>query len=1026
MNNRLKTYFLIICSVLVTSFYAQAGYIISGKITDTNGSALPNVIVEQVGNSIKTITDFAGNFTVNADELPVELSFYLIGYEPDKSVITKEQDDLVVVLEKSELQNVAFGEQSKENVTASVYSISGEELLSSRSANLFIALQGRLPGLNIIQNDGEPGKESFGILVRGYDSPNSNPVMYVVDGVERSPAGIDLYEVESVTVLKDAAAVAMYGMRGGGGVLLITTKKGMEGKTKITGSIDHSIQSPTRLPNMVSAFDHANMYNQRLANDTLYSDMQSIAMGGTGIDHRGTEFYTPYELERYRLADNTQFYPVRNMVNEFMKDYSKLTHVNVNIQGGSTLMRYFTSVGYAGQDGLFENEPFDKYSYDAKSKASRFNFRTNLDISLNRTLNAWLNIGGYMEKINAPYANGVGWNNLIKKLYETPNNAHNNLTPDGEVIIKRDKLSFATLRSIYGDLNRTGSQSENNTCLNSTFGIRQKLDKVLPGLSASAQFAFDVYSTNNQIRSRSYEAYEVATLSDVNGADSLGFVKVAGTSNSTLTDIQKTYFYYMYDFRASVDYNRVLNNRHYLTGMLMAERHMQQKQALLPTNYLGIGGRFTYAFANRYFAEANFSWQGSEQFRKGNRFGLFPSLSIGWILTNEKFLENKKALTFLKLRASAGQAGNSGFVYGSENQYLYLDTWDTNATQVQLGNPNIKWETFTKYNVGIEARLFSTLTFEGDLFYNKNTDIIIYNNAIIPTGMMGLGGASLPPINLGEVTNKGFEFVLGYTRQINREFSLNMNGNVSFSRNEQGPMGELPYDETYAYPFTREGYPIGYHWGYRTSGIFNSQLEIDDWADQSALGGLPIPGDIKYVDLTGDGKVDIKDRAPLTIGAMPEVTFGFKAQASYKWLDLSLFFNGASRRNVYIQGSGWWSNNDNFTEYMKNAWTPEKAAAGQKILYPRLGKESTNFIKSDYWIADGSYLRLRNIELGFTLPEKVSKMISANAIRFYANGFNLLVWDKLPNDDFDPESANASTTNYPLLKSCNFGVSVKF
>jgi hypothetical protein len=279
---------------------------------------------------------------------------------------------------------------------------------------------------------------------------------------------------------------------------------------------------------------------------------------------------------------------------------------------------------------------------------------------------------------------------------------------------------------------------------------------------------------------------------------------------------------------------------------------------------------------------------------------------------------------------------------------------------------------------------------------------------------------------LGEVTNKGFEIVLGYNKQINSDLSVNLNGNISVNKNKRGYMAELPFDETYAYPLRNEGYPINYNWGYKTAGLFSSQAEIDGWANQSALGGVPIPGDIKYMDLTGDGIVNTKDQAPLGIGQAPELTGGLNMQVTYKWFDVSAFFTGAAQRNVYLDGFGWSSANDNFTESMKSSWSAEKVASGEEILYPRLGRESANYQRSDYWLKDGSFLRLRNVELGFTLPEKISKQIGSNSIRFYANGLNLLVWDKLPNDDFDPESANSSTTNYPILKAFNLGVNVNF
>ena len=1027
MKNTKRLYILIICGFLFASRFAFAGSMITGKVTGTSGIALSGVEVTLEGSQLKTVTDQHGNFRIEAGQFPATLAFFSPGFEPSVSQVISGQEDVKVTLFKGGMQEVAYGVQDKISVTGATFILSGEELLNSRSNNLMVALQGRLPGMRIIQTDGEPGRESFDAQVRGYNSPNNNGVMYVVDGVERSITGIDIFEVESVTVLKDAAATSMYGMRGSGGVLLVTTRKGAEGKSKISVSIDQAFQAPTRLPKMVSAFDYANMYNRRLANDTLYSDRQSIASGGTGIDHRATVFYTPYELDRYRLADMTDYYPSRDMLGDFMKDYSSLSRVNVNFTGGSAFMKYFTSVGYSDQGGLFNSEPFEKYSYNNSSFTRRFNFRTNLDINLNKTLDMWFKIGGYMEKVNLPYVgSGLGWNDLIEKLYQTPNNAYTDLTPAGEVVIKRDKLSFSTLRSVYGDINRSGSQLQTNTRLNNTFGIRQKLDKVTEGLSASAQLSFDIYSTGKQTRSRSYEAYEVVVAKDATGKDVPGFVKVTGTANSTLSDGFTTSFYYMYNMRAWLDYNRIFGGKHSLSGKLLAERHMQQQQVLIATNYLGLAGRLAYGFDNRYFAEFNFGYQGSEQFKKGNRFGFFPSLSAGWVVSNENFLKDSKAINFLKVRASAGQTGNAAFAYGSTNQYLFLDTWNSDAQETQLGNPSIKWETNTMYNAGMEAGLFDAFYFEADLFFNRNTDLIIRDVAIIPVGFLGTGSATLPPLNLGEMTNRGFELVLGYNKQFNKDFSLSLSSNIAFCRNEQGYMGELAYDENYAYPFRKEGYPLNNHWGYKTAGLFASQDEINKWPNQSALGGVPIPGDIKYVDLTGDGIVDLQDQAPLAIGAAPEITGGLQARVSYKWIDLTAFFNGAARRNVYLNGFGRWSNTDNFTQYMTNAWTPELAASGKPAVYPRLGKESTNFIKSDYWIEDGSYLRLRNVELGVTLPEKVSGLIGAGSIRFYANGFNLMVWDKLPNDDFDPESANSSTTNYPLLKAYNFGVCVKF
>ncbi|GGZ16593.1 SusC/RagA family TonB-linked outer membrane protein [Echinicola pacifica] len=948
------------------------------------------------------------------------------GYTAGLSKSVLQDSTIVEGKVENESVDVAFGTMRRPYVNGSVVTISGEELVKSRSSNIMIALQGRLPGLNIIQTGGEPSLETFSAQVRGQDSPNANTILFLVDGIERDPQGIDPHEIKRVTVLRDGAARAMYGMRAGAGAILIETKRGFNGKSKINISFDQAFQSPTRLPSLVSAYDYTRMYNQRVANDTLYADAQDIASGGNGLDQSGTQFYTPYEMERYRLADSTEFYPVRDMVGDFMKDYSLMSRLNINFRGGNDAMKFFTSVSYMNQSGLFENVPFDEYSYNSKSKSNRFNFRTNLDITLSPTTEVWVNVGGYLERNNSPYIGpGQGWDYAISKLYETPNNAYNDLTPDGEVLVKRDKIEFRNTQSIFGYLNRTGSQAETVTRLGNTFGIRQELNAI-KGLSVSGQVSFDVLSRSSQQRSRSYESYEVTTFSDISGADSLGYALIPGTSNSTLSDSQTKYFYYMYNLRARVDYNRVFNQKHEVMATLLGEQNRAQKQILLPNNYLGFSGRFLYAYDSKYIAEANFAYQGSEQFFKDNRYGVFPSLGLGWVLSNEDFMKNSTVVNYMKLKATVGVTGNAAFNYDGNNQFLYITSWNPNGTEDQLGNENFQWETFTNYNIGVEANLLNSLYLSADFFYNDNSNLVVQNIDIIPNGMMGLGGASLPPANIGSSFNRGFELAAGYAKNLSKDWYINLRANMSYSKNEITDLAEVPYDDTFAYPYRSKGYPISQYWGYRSAGLFNSQSEIDNWADQSALGGVPIPGDIKFEDLNGDGLVDQKDIAPLASGSVPQTFFGLNIQTTYKWFDLNIFLNGATGRNVLLSGFGRWANRDNFTEYMQNAWTPEKAASGEDIVYPRLGNNTTNYRTTNYWIEDGSFLRLKNIELGYTMPTQVSDRLNAQSIRFYISGLNLLTFDNLPNQDFDPEVAAGSNINYPLIKSYNLGVSVQF
>ncbi|RED98356.1 SusC/RagA family TonB-linked outer membrane protein [Marinoscillum furvescens] len=921
-----------------------------------------------------------------------------------------------VFLIPSQEQSIGYGKIQKDLVSSSIYSISGEELLRTRATSFLMALQGRFPGVNILQIDGEPGKESFNSNIRGVDSQNNSSILFMIDGIERSPNAIDLNEIERVTVLKDGAATAVYGMRGAGGVILIDTKRGFSGKSKISISLDQSFQSPTMLPEFVSAYDYANMYNQRVANDTLYEDAQSP------VDHSATDFYSAREIERYRLADSTMYYPVRDMVDEFMRDYSTLTRFNINFQGGGENMKYFTSVGILNQSGLFENDPFDLYSYDAESKTTRFNFRSNIDLALGEYLSGWVQIGGSLEKTNAPFIGaGQSWDFVLAKLYETPNNAHNDLTPDGEVLVKRDRLNFRNTNSVYGYLNRTGSLLETRTRLGNTFGLKRDLSPLVKGLSVSGQLAFDVNSYNALTRSRSYEAFEVRTLTASDMSDSLAFVGVTGTSNSTLTDGVSRNYSYSYTFQGRVDYTRTFESKHQINSMLLAEQQRTQSQILLPSNYATLSGRLNYALDNKYLAEVSFAYQGTEQYAKNNRFGFFPAISLGWIASNESFL-NVDAIDYLKVKASVGAVGNNAYGYGSANSYLFLTTWNANGTENQIGNPRYQWETFVKYNIGLEAQLVDDFFVAFDAFYHDNKDIVIGSIDEIPTGFLGVTAGALPPGNIGLQTNQGFEIAAGYTKSFANDLSLNITGNISHARNERVDVGELPLDNSYAFAYRREGYALGTHFGYKTDGLFNTQAEIDNWADQSALGGTPIPGDIKYVDLNDDNLIDERDIAPLGNGNVAETTFGLNLNTSFKGFDLSVFFTGALNRNVYLQGFGRWSNRDNFTTHMKDAWTEDN----QNASFPRLGNRGTNFIKSDYWIEDGSFIRMKNIEMGYTLPSRLTDKINASSIRVYVNGLNLLTFHNLPNDDFDPETANSSNIGYPIIKAINTGINMKF
>lgn len=924
--------------------------------------------------------------------------------------------DSVKLVNLKQIEYVPYGIQERDQVSAAVFSISGDELRTIPTSNLFVALQGRLPGLSIVQLSGEAGgTTNLYVHIRGNDSDKSNRILTVVDGVEREISDIDIHDIERVSLLKDAAAVALYGMRGSNGVLMVTTKTGFDGKSKIDISVNHAFETPTRMPEMVNAYDYVNMHNQRVVNDYR----------ALGEDVPEGLLYSDYEIERYKLGDNQEFYPTRDVIDDFTKDFMQTTRANINFTGGNQQVKYFASMGYLTQDGIFQTQDFDEYYYNNQERTNRFNFRTNLDITLNPTLVFKVNVGGYLQTYNRPYIKkDESWDYLIGKLYETPNNAFNDLTPNGEVLVKQSRLGFRPKESVYGYLNRTGLRKENQTRLGNTFALEQKLNKITPGLKATGQLSFDVFSNSIANRSRSYEAWEVVTLAGANGLDSLGYVQIDGTSNSGLNDQQGKFFSYMYNFRGQIDYARKFD-KHDVTGLVFFERQLNQQQDYLSTNYLNLAGRVAYSYDKRFALEVNASYQGSEQFAPGKRWGLFPSVSGAWIISNEEFLSDNNVISYLKLRSSFGVIGNSVYSYGGTNQYLYLTTWHQNSNEDQLGNMDITWEKSKKTNIGLDAHLFNSITLSADVFYNKNTDIMVDKIATAPGGFIGLDETSgiTPPRNLGEIENRGFELYAAYNKVFKNGFAFNVAGNVAYSKNKQIEMGEMSYDNTYAYMYRMAGYAVGEQWGYLTDGLFQSEQEIIDYGvDYAIFGSNPIPGDIKYKDLNEDGVINDKDKAPLGDEQIPHINYGIQLEAAFKGFDVRLFFNGMANRQVYLHGFGRWSNRDNFTEYMKEAWSETNTSA----TYPRLGNETPNYVRSDFWMANGNLFRLKNAEIGYTLSDKIAGAIHASSLRVYVNATNLFVFDSLPTKDFDPEMANSEGTNYPVMKAFNAGITLKF
>lgn len=984
----------------------------SGLVVDRQNEPLPGVAVSVKGSKQGVVTDIDGKYRIYIPNENAVLVFSFVGFQTQEVKVGGQTTVNVVlqdgVTQLDEMVVVGYGQQKKESVVAALSTISATTLKQTPASNLGVALAGRLPGLTVLQRSGVPGGENMDFYIRGRSTINGQKPLMIVDGVERNFTALDPHEVENITILKDASATAVYGVRGANGVIIVTTRRGKVDKPKIDVTMEQAWQQATRLPEMASAYDYAKLTNQ------------------VDLQNGRKPTYSDYALERYRLGDNPTFFPTRNFIKDFVKDYSPMQRVNVNVSGGTEKMRYFATVGYLYQEGIFKTEKFKEYDYDPQSKASRVNFRSNFDIKLNKSLSMFLNISGYMQKKNDPvivpnqagYLNDIaGYSILLSNLLSTPNNSHNDLTPDGEVMTNHQRPNVP-----YGILNRTGFRNTQTNQVTATLGVEQKLDFITPGLSAKVVASYDAYSSNQQVRQRTFQMFQV--VGDPMKPESATYEPTGTSVNSTLSDAQHQSFSNLFNIDASLNYARTFG-MHDVTGLILFNRYQRIINIELPYNYIGLVGRGTYSYAHKYLAEINFGYNGSEQFAPGHKMGFFPSFSIGWVLSEESFMENlKDYLSYAKIRASYGQVGNDNM---NGARFAFLTLWK-GSLESQIGNRNLEWEKANKYNIGIETRLFNDFGLDFDMFYEKRNNILIPATGLIPSGVFGTGGVNvsgmIPKINAGVIENKGMELTASYQKSFNKDFRIATRVNAAFSRNEIIYMSEVKLPEDYACRTRQTGYRLGEKFGYEIAGYFNTEQEIIDWYDQSALGPKSKLGDLKYKDKNGDGIISEKDMVPIGHPEVPEWTFGAGINVQYKQFDFSMMWQGAANRSYLMSGQNI-TEAHNYNNWHKEAWSQERYDSGEKITYPRLDPGSNiNHLPSSFWYVNGNYLRLKNAEVGYTLPEKISKSIRASSIRFYINGLNLLTFDRYPVKYQDPEQT--SELLYPVFKTYNVGLNISF
>ena len=1004
---------------------------VTGIVSDNVGPVIgASVIIK--GTTIGVITDIDGKFTINVPK-GATLVVSFIGYE-DKLIQYKGEKHLNISLDESvqqleEVQVIAYGTTKKVTVTGSMSSVNSDDLLKTPASSLANAMTGKVTGLSSVQSSGQPGSDDPTVYVRGVGSLSeslSQPLM-LVDGVERSFFQLDPNEVEDITVLKDASATAVFGVRGANGVIIVTTKRGQEGKAKVSFSTSAALQMPTRLPEFTNSYEYAKTYVDAQRHDGMTNGFA----------------FSDETIEAFRTNANPIVYPSTDWVDKLIKKAAFQSQHNVSVSGGTKRVKYFASLGIFTQAGLFNT--FED-EYNSNFKYNRYNYRMNLDIDLTNTTKMKINLGGRVNDKRQPnYEGSSDIKYLFRDIYWATPFAGPGIVDGKWVTVDSKKIANnlpdGSRDGLYPYYGRGYNTSAGNT-LNFDLVLEQKLDFITKGLKAHVKGAYNSSVNYTKKRSCSFPSYEAFLLD--NGE--VAYRKKGDKTNLNFSEgnsLARDWY-----IEAALNYKRDIK-RHHVSALLMYNQSMRYYPAGnfpgIPRGYVGLVGRVTYNYNTRYMIDANVGYNGSENFAEGNRFGLFPAFSVGWILSEEKFWEPLKSVVdYFKLRASFGivgndrTPGNDRFLYlpdgyNPNNSGFYLGipngTWYPGAIETRKGNPNVTWETAAKQNYGVDMHfLDSRLKLNFDYFIEHRKDILI-SHKMDPMYL----AVKLPIANLGKVDNKGFEINLKWADQFNDKLNYNIGVNLSYAKNKVIYMDEVPQPYDY---MCQTGKPVGQNFGYKYDGFFSEEdvANYDRLKGQEGgipdhgAGFVPLAGDVKYKDLNNDHIIDYRDRTAIGHPNYPLLTAGLNFGLSYKGFDFSMTWSGATKTSrlltdIFREPFGK-TNSRSLMKYMiEDAWTPEK---GNSAKAPAISfaHKANNYVDSDLWLRDASYLRLKNVEIGYSLPKKIVKKMNLDRMRFYASGYNLLTFDKLKI--VDPESKATDQSMYPLVMVVNFGLKLGF
>ena len=1042
LNNKPNNLVLIVLFFMYSFTAFSQERIISGTVNDSYGNPIPGVnILQETQKSNGAVTDFDGNFTIGISDKS-KLIFSYVGFIT-KKVETINQNNLQVTLEEDllgldEVTVVAYGTQKKASVIAAVTSINPEELRVPTS-NLTSSIAGRVAGVISYQRSGEPGRDNAEFFIRGVSTFGyARSPLILIDGIETTStdlARLQPDDIASFSIMKDATATALYGARGANGVILVTTKEGKEGVVKINVRYEKAYSAPTKSLDIADPVTYMRLHNEALATRN--------PLGGR-----------IYSLEKILISQdpnrNIMAYPTVNWFDELLEDYTLNSRFNFNVSGGGKVARYYLAATVNTDNGNLKIDPQNNFNNNINFK--RISLRSNVNVNLTPTTEVALKFNGNFDDYIGPldggaavYQKAMQTNPVLYPRFYEPDLQFQNSTH----ILFGNYGQFGDYLNPYADMIR-GYKDESYNNFLATVEVKQDLGFIAEGLNARILGNTSRYSFYNLERKYNpfyytlgnydfqSDQYTLIALNPNQGTEYLEY----NEGNKVITNA--TYF------EASLNYNTTIDDIHEISGMIIGiSRELKYANAgdlqrSLPYRNLGVSGRFTYAFDEKYFSEFNFGYNGSERFAKSERFGFFPSFGVGWYISNENFMSASDVITKLKFKSTYGLVGNDQ-IGSAEDRFFYISQVNLNDGSMgapfgneftnyingvsidRYANDQITWEKAKMLNIGFELGLFGKIDIQADYFTEYRSNILM-DRAQVPASM---GLQSPIRANVGEASSKGFEMSLDYKDNVTSDLFVAVRANFSFATSKYEVFEELDY-VTAGLPWrSRIGLNLSQPFGYIAERLFIDEADIANSPIQTF--GDYMAGDIKYKDINNDGIIDINDEVPIGYPTTPEIIYGFGTSASYRNFDFSFFFQGSARSSFFVDAYNTSPFIDTSGSAIGNnallsAWANDHWSENDRNLYaswPRLSDQliDNNNRNSTWWLRDGAFLRLKSIEFGYSFTDKLTEKLGFSAGRVYVSGTNLLTFSKFKLWDIE---MGGNGLGYPIQQGANLGLNINF